>query len=136
MTSRKSNARFPYVVFGSDVCRHISQIMPFNLKLYFGVGVFLQVPPIFRKNLFLEHLCKMVSISSIEKDSIATARDSFKDCIFTCNISNKMHTNVEKRKVSQAARVILLKNCCSVRHMFCTIFVHLKFFEKHVRSSS
>ena len=42
-------------------------------------------------------------ISSTEKDSIATTRDSFKDCILACKISNQMHTNFKKRKVPQAA---------------------------------
>ena len=45
----------------------------------------------------------MTSISSIEKDSIATTPDSFKDCILACKISNQVHTNFEKRKVPQAA---------------------------------
>ena len=45
----------------------------------------------------------MDSISSTEKDSIATTRDSFKNFIFACKISNEMHTNFEKRKVPQAA---------------------------------
>ena len=35
----------------------------------------------------------MASISSIEKDSIATTRDPFKKCILACKISNQMHTN-------------------------------------------
>ena len=43
----------------------------------------------------------MASISSIEKDSIATTQDSFKDCILACKISNQMHTKFEKRKVAQ-----------------------------------
>ena len=45
----------------------------------------------------------MTSISSIEKDSIATTRDYFKDCILACKISKQMDVNVKKRKVSQAA---------------------------------
>ena len=44
----------------------------------------------------------MTSVSSIEKDSIATAPDSFKDCILARKISNQKHTNFEKRKVPQA----------------------------------
>ena len=31
------------------------------------------------------------------------SRDSFKNCILACKISNQMHTNFEKRKVPQAA---------------------------------
>ena len=42
------------------------------------------------------------SLSSFEKDSIVTTRDSFKDCILACKIRNQMHTNFEKRKVPQA----------------------------------
>ena len=45
----------------------------------------------------------MASISSIEKDSIITTQDSFKNCILACKISNKMHTNFVKRNVAQAA---------------------------------
>ena len=33
-----------------------------------------EVCPIFRKHLLLDYLCTMASISSIEKDSIATTR--------------------------------------------------------------
>ena len=44
----------------------------------------------------------MVSLSSIEKDSIATTRDSFEDCILSCKIRNQMHKNFEKRKVPEA----------------------------------
>ena len=45
----------------------------------------------------------MTSISSIEKDSIATTPDFFKDCILACKISIQVHTNFEERKVPQAA---------------------------------
>ena len=45
----------------------------------------------------------MASISSIENDSVVTTRDSFKNCILVCKISDQMHTNFEKRKVPQAA---------------------------------
>ena len=81
----------------------------------------------------------MTSISSIEEDSIATTPDSFRDCILACEISNQVHTNFEKRKVPQAASGNFVQNACSVRHMFCTIFVSLsvaKILENHVRSSS
>ena len=77
----------------------------------------------------------MTSISSIEKDFIATTPDSFKDCILACKISNQMHKNFEKRKVPQAASGNLFKNDCSARHVFCTIFVSLsvaKILQKHV----
>ena len=45
----------------------------------------------------------MASIGSIEKDSIATTRDSFKNCVLACKIRNEIDTNFEKRKVPQAA---------------------------------
>ena len=45
----------------------------------------------------------MTSVSSIEKDSIATTPDFFKDCILACKISIQVHTNFEERKVPQAA---------------------------------
>ena len=80
----------------------------------------------------------MACRSSFEKDSIATTQDSFKDCILACKISNQMHTNFEKKTVRKQPMVILC-NDCSVRHMFCKIFVSssvVKILEKHVRSSS
>ena len=92
-----------YAFFGFNACRHSSQITPYYLKLYFAEGVFLYVPPVFWKHLFLEHLCTMTSISSIEKDSIVTTPDCFKDCIIACKTSNHVHTNLEKTKVQQAA---------------------------------
>ena len=45
----------------------------------------------------------MTSISSFEKDSIATTPDSFKDCIIACKISNQVYANFEKGKVQQDA---------------------------------
>ena len=59
--------------------------------------------PQFGKRLYLEHLCTMASISSVKKDSIAPTRDSFKNCILACETSDQMHTNFQKRKISQAA---------------------------------
>ena len=45
----------------------------------------------------------MASISSIEKDSIATARDSFKVCILlACKIGNQMEAKSQERKIPQA----------------------------------
>ena len=71
----------------------------------------------------------MAFLSSVEKDSIATTRDSFKDCILAC----KMYTNFEERQIGQAVSGKFAQN------MFCTIFVPLsvaKILEKHIRSSS
>ena len=49
----------------------------------------------------------MASVSLIEKDSIATTWDSFKDCILARKIRNLRETsrkeNFEKRKFLQAA---------------------------------
>ena len=134
--SRTSNAQFSYAFFGFNACGHSSQITPYYLKLHFDVDVFLEVPPIFRKHLLMT---MMASIRSIEKDSIATTPDSFKDCILACKVSNQVHTNFEKRDVHKQPVAILFKNDCSVRHMFCTIFVSLsvaKILKKHVRSRS
>ena len=92
----------------------------------------------FRKHLFLEHLCTMVSLSS-EKVSWATTLDSFKDCILACKIRNQRHTNLQEKKFHKQSVEILLKNGCSVRDMFCTIFnpsSMVKVFGKHVRNSS
>ena len=84
----------------------------------------------------------MTSISSIEKHSVATTPDSLKDCILACKINNQVLTNFEKRKAPQVAACgtfLFSKFDCSVRHMFCTIFVSLsvdKHLEKHVRPTS
>ena len=81
----------------------------------------------------------MIFLSSIDKDSITTTRNSFKSCILACKIRNQMHRNFEKRKVPQAVSGNFAQNSCSVRHMFCTIFVLLsvaKVLKKHAQSSS
>ena len=44
----------------------------------------------------------MVSLSSIEIDSLATTRESFKDCILPLKIRNQMHINFEEREIPQA----------------------------------
>ena len=67
----------------------------------------------------------MASISSIEKDSIGTTRDSFKDCILSCKISNQVHVNFEKRKVPQAASDNFVK-----KWLFCKAFV--QYFEQYL----
>ena len=117
-TSKTSNAKFSYAFFGFNACGHSNQITPYYLKLYFAVSVFLYVPPIFRKHLFLEHFCTMTSISSIEKDSIAVTPDSFKDYILACKIRNQVDTNFEKRKVPQATSGNSLQ-----KWLFCKIYV-------------
>ena len=67
----------------------------------------------------------MASISSIEKDSIGTTRDSFKDCTLSCKISNQVYINFEKRKVPQAASDNFVK-----KWLFCKTFV--KYFEQYL----
>ena len=59
----------------------------------------------------------MASISSIEKDSIATTRDSFKYFILSYKISNQVHTNFEKRKVAQSASGSFVQ-----KWLFCKIY--------------
>ena len=63
----------------------------------------------------------MPSLSLIEKDSIATTRDSFKDV----KLEIKCIQTSREKKFHKQSVVILLKNGCSVRYMFCTIFVPL-----------
>ena len=80
----------------------------------------------------------MVSISSFEKESITTAQDSFKDCIFACKISDQIHTNFEKRKVPQAASGNFVQKWLFFKTHFCSIFFSLsvaKILEKHVRDT-
>ena len=59
----------------------------------------------------------MTSISSVEKDSLITTPDSFKDCIMACKISNQVYTNFEKRKVQQDASDFVKKL------LFCKTYV-------------
>ena len=47
----------------------------------------------------------MVSLSSIEKESIATSGDFFKDCLLARKVRNQIRKNFEKKKVSQASSV-------------------------------
>ena len=44
----------------------------------------------------------MVSISSIEKDSIVITRDFFKDYMLVCNIGNQMHAKFQEKYFHQA----------------------------------
>ena len=68
----------------------------------------------------------MSSLCSVEKDSIASTRDSFKDCILACKIRNQMHSNFKKRKVPQAVSGNLLKN--SLQYM--PLYLSPKFLNK------
>ena len=81
----------------------------------------------------------MVSFSSIEKDFTATTQESFKDVSMHVKLEIKCIQTSRKEKFHKQSVVILLKNGCSVKHIFCTIFVPLsvaKVIGKHVRSSS
>ena len=51
---------------------------------------------------FLEHLYVMSYLSYIEKDSIVSINESFKNCILACKIGNQIHTKFTERKASQA----------------------------------
>ena len=77
-------------------------------------------------------MCTTASLSSIEKDSITTTRDSFKDCTLTCKIRNQINTK-RKEKFHKLSVVILLKNGCSAR-----IFISLSVENilEHVKSIS
>ena len=117
-TSRTSNAQLSYAIFDLYASGHSSQFVPYYLKLYFTVSVFLYVSPIFQKYIFLRHLGTMTSKSSIEKDSIATTPHSFKDCILACKINNQVHTNFEKKNVSQTASGNFIQ-----KWLFCKTYV-------------
>ena len=69
------------------------------------------------KTPFFRTLVTVASISSVEKDSIATTRESFKNCILACKINNQMHSNLEKRKVPQAASGNYVQKC-----LFCKTY--------------
>ena len=122
------------------------------LDLIFA-GILAKLPPVFwcwcffvsfsniLKTLFFRTPgCTKASLSSIEKDSKATTRDSFKDCMsLHVKLEIKCIQILRKENFHKQSVIIWLKNGCSVRHMLCTIFVPLsvtKILEKHVRSSS
>ena len=81
----------------------------------------------------------MVTLSSVEKDSIANTRDSFKDCILARKVRNQMDKYLEKRKVPQAVSGNFVQ-----KWLFCKIYAlyNICYFicgqssETHVRSSS
>ena len=70
------------------------------------------------KHLFLELLCTMASISSIEKDSIATNQDFVKDFTLACKIRNQIHANFEKRQVLHTVNGNFAK-----KWLFCKTYV-------------
>ena len=73
-----------------------------------------------------------------EKDSTITIPDSFIVSLHV-KLAIKCIQNSRKERFHNQPVVILFKNDCFVRHMFCTIFVSLsvaKILEKYVRSSS
>ena len=75
---------------------------------------------------FLEHLCTMATVSSLEKDFIATIRDYYKNCIFARKIIHQLHTQTSRtEELRKKSVLILLKNGCSVRHMFFSVFAPL-----------
>ena len=70
----------------------------------------------------------MASISSIEKDTTVTWRDSF----------YRSYRYIENWKANayKVQEMVLVKNDCSVKHMFYTIFVPLsiaKILENHLQ---
>ena len=81
----------------------------------------------------------MVSLSSIEKESIATSGDFFKDCLLARKVRNQIRKNFEKKKVSQAPSVNFGQNW-----LFCKIHVLWNIFrlsmarvlKKYIRSRS
>ena len=78
----------------------------------------------------------MASLSLIEKGSVATTRDSFKDCIPACNYKSNAY-KLREKKVPQAVSGNFTKKWLFC--MSCTISLRLfvaKALEKHVRSSS
>ena len=131
-----SNAQFLYVIFGSSA---ILGKLRYIIWRWISCGYFLVSSSNILKRTFLGHLRTMASISLIEEDSIATTKDSFKDCIFSCKIRNEMYTNFKKKRFHKQPVVVLFENGCSVRYMFCTIFTPLsveKILANLIRSSS
>ena len=114
-TSRSHSFRTILVLMCADILAKLHPTISSCISLWVFSYKLLQY---FENIFFLKHLCTMASISSIEKDFIATSRDSFKNCILTCKISNEMYTNFEKWKVPQAASSNFVK-----KWLFCKMYV-------------
>ena len=95
---QRHSFRKQFLVFKS--ARISAKLQP---EVVFRCGCFLISSSNISKTPFFRTLVYEGFYKLIEKDSIATTRDSFKNCILACKISNQMHTNFEKRKVPQAA---------------------------------
>ena len=93
----------------------------------------------FLEDQFFEHSCTMASVSSIEKDSIVTSQDSFKNFTLSFKILNQIHTIFKKKKVPEAASAGFAE-----KTLFCVTYVLYdifplsvaKIFERYFRSSS
>ena len=88
--------RLLYARFGSGVCGNFNQITPYYLKWISSIfsSKFLQY---FKNTFFRTLVYGDFLASSIEKDSLATTRDSFEDCILACKSQNQMHKLREKK---------------------------------------
>ena len=112
--------------FTSDIHRYIGLITPYQPKSNSVMGDSLYIPPTFFRSPILGHLCTMPSICSKDKNFIIITQDSFKDYILASKSENQVHAKLK------AVTGILLKNGCSVIHMFCKIFASVsvaKIFE-------
>ena len=129
---RHTNVRLLYVLFMSDVCRHIGLIKPYYLMLFFfWYGCFLvNSYNILRANSYRTLVCDIFHKFNWEKFhsnySIVTA----------CNIGNQ---SSRKEMFDKKPVVAFLRNDRSVRHIFPTIFISLsvtKVLKKYRRRSS
>ena len=129
---RHANVRLLYVLFMSDVNRHIGLIIPYYLILFFfWYGCFLvNSYNILRANSYRTLVCDIFHKFNWEKFhsnySIVTA----------CNIRNQ---SSRKEMFDKKPVVAFLRNDRSVRHIFPTIFISLsvtKVLKKYRRRSS
>ena len=129
---RHANVRLLYVLFMSDVNRHIGLIIPYYLMLFFfWYGCFLvNSYNILRANSYRTLVCDIFHKFHWEKFH------SNYSIVKACNIGNQ---SSRKEMFDKKPVVAFLRNDRSVRHIFPTIFISLsvtKVLKKYRRRSS
>ena len=76
----------------------------------------------FRKHIFVEHLCAITFICSIEKDFKVTTQDSFNFVSLQVKLEIKCIQSSRREKFHKQPVVVLLKDVCSVKHILYSIF--------------
>ena len=124
MSCRMSNLWPLSIVFSSGLCGHVGQLWVLFCKF---LNIFRT--PFIRKFVF-NGFYRFNS-----ENSIVIIQDSFKDCILARKIGNQMHTKLGEKTFQKQTVVTSLKNVCSIKYMFCTVFIQssvTKIHEKYL----